>query len=133
MNKLLVLLLFLGLFTNAQSKKQIKANNIKQITSYNYITKLGKTYKIKDNYHVYNEKGYLIKEVEYNKEGKLKYVKKYYYNSDNDKIKEESFDSANKLKKTTLYEYKDGLKISKKVLDYKGNLISKKEYEYVHY
>ena len=133
MSRLLVLLLFLGLFVNAQSKKELKENKIKQITTYNYVNKLGKTYKIKDNYHVYNEKGYLVKEVEYNKEGKLKFVKKYYYNSDNDKIKEELFDNTNKLKKPTLYNYKDGLKISKKVLNAKGELISKKEFEYIHY
>ena len=127
------LFLFLGLFVNAQSKKELKENKIKQITTYNYVNKLGKTYKIKDNYRVYNEKGYLVKEVEYNKEGKLKFVKKYYYNSDSDKIKEELFDNTNKLEKTTLYNYKDGLKISKKVLNTKGDLISKKEFEYIHY
>jgi len=133
MNRLIIMFLFFGLLVNAQSKKELKQNKIKQITTYNYITKLGKTYKIKDNYRVYNEKGYLVKEVEYNKDGKLKFVKKYYYNSDNDKIKEELFDNDNKLKKTTLYKYKDGLKISKKVLNAKGVLISKKEFEYSHF
>ena len=133
MNRLIILLLFATVFVNAQSKKELKENNIKQITTYNYVTKLGKTYKIKDNYRVFNEKGYLIKEVEYNKEGKLKYVKKFYYNSDNDKTKEEYFNNSNQLEKTTLYTYKNGLKTSKKVLNAKGVLISKKEFEYEHY
>lgn len=133
MGRLIVFLLFAGLFVNAQSKKELKENNIKQITTYNYITKLGKTYKVKDKYRVFNVKGYLVKEVEYNKEGKLKFIKKYYYNSDNDKIKEELFDNAKKLEKTTLYSYKEGLKVSKKVFNGKGVLVSKKEFEYLHF
>ena len=133
MGRLIVFLLFAGLFVNAQSKKELKENKIKQITTYNYITKLGKTYKVKDKYRVFNVKGYLVKEVEYNKEGKLKFIKKYYYNSDNDKIKEELFDNAKKLEKTTLYSYKEGLKVSKKVFNGKGVLVSKKEFEYLHF
>ena len=92
---------------------------------------MGKSYKIKDSYKEYNEKGYIVKNVEYNKEGKLKDVKKYYYNSDNNKVKEELFGANKKLEKTTTYTYKNGMKLSKKVVNSKGETVSKKEYEYL--
>lgn len=133
MNKLIIIFVFIGFFANAQSKKNIKKNNIKEITTYNYVTKLAKTYKIKDNYSEYNEKGYLIKEINYNKEGKIKYTKKYYYDTDNNKIKEEVFSANNKLEKTIITTYKNGLKTSKIVKNNNGSVISKKEIEYTHF
>ncbi len=133
MNKLIIIFIFFSLISNAQSKKELKENNIKRVTTYNYITKFGKVYKLIDNYKEYNNKGYITKEVEYNKEGKLKYIKKIYYNENNKKIKEELFDRNKKIEKVTTYEYENNLKISKKVTDGKGAIISKKKYEYLKF
>jgi hypothetical protein len=133
-NKLMFFLIFLTtIVVNAQSKKDIKENNVKGITSYNYVTKLGKTTKIKDNYKEYNNKGLLIKHIEYNKEGKLKETFNYYYDSNDNKIKEEFFNEFNKLQTTTIYTHKNGLKTSKIVKNAEGAVISKKEYEITFY
>ena len=103
MNYLITSSLFIILTfqTFAQSKKEVKAHKIK--ASLTTIIENGKT--INDEKTLFDAKGNEIEKTNYNKEGTIKSIHKFKYNSDGDELEDEQFDANNKLieKKSTKY------------------------------
>ena len=95
MNHLITCSLFIILTfqTFAQSKKEVKAHKIK--ASMTTIIENGKT--INDAKTLFDAKGNEIEKTEYNKEGAIKSVHKFKYNSDGDELEDEQYDATNKL------------------------------------
>lgn len=131
--KQLFLFILLGIVIsgNAQSRKTLKDNRVKTITTWQY-DKLGE--KVKKTVKTYNQQGNLIDKKSYDKDTKkLKSHSSYKYNAQNKKTEETKYNTNGKKKKIIRYTYKNGIKIQKKVLDGNGKLKSKKVYEIVTY
>lgn len=130
-NIFLAILMGLAIYSNAQSRKTLKDNKVKTITTWRY-DKTGK--KMKETVETYDTKGNLIDKKNYDKNtGKLKSHTTYKYNPQNKKIEETSYDTNGKKKKIIRYTYQNGLKIQKEVLDGNGNPKSKKVYQITQY
>lgn len=127
-------LLFFVLFHSvvcAQSKKEIRNNNIASETTYITVVENGKQIKYKDSYVTYNTAGEKTEDVEYGKDGKVKNRKIYKYNSEG-KLTEESEYSA-KSGKTKVYKYtydEKGNKLSETEYDSSGKMVQKYVYTY---
>jgi hypothetical protein len=78
----------------------------------------------------YNDRGNVIKELDYDKSGKLDEIITYEYDVDDNKIKEVHYKSNNKLLKTNTYSYKKGLLTERKEYDENNRLISRNTYKY---
>lgn len=131
--KQLFLFILLGtvISGNAQSRKTLKDNRVKMITTWQY-DKLGK--KVKKSVKTYNQQGNLIDKKSYDKDTKkLKSHYSYQYNAQNKKTEETKYDTNGKKKKIIRYTYKNGIKTQKEVLDGNGKLKSKEVYEIVTY
>lgn len=122
--------LFLTAFVSAQSKDQIKENNIKSTTVTEYDYSSGKEIKKLESFEKFNAKGQVIELIDYDKGGKQKERIEYDYNEFNDCIEERYFGETNKLEKVYKYTYKGELKQTKEKYDSKNKLIWKKVYSY---
>jgi antitoxin component YwqK of YwqJK toxin-antitoxin module len=80
----------------------------------------------------YDVKGNVIEEITY-KQGKINKHFKYYYDSNDNKIKEEEFDSSGKITGTSEYKIENGLRTEKTVFDGNKKIKSKKFYKYTTY
>ncbi len=78
----------------------------------------------------YDERGNVIKEMDYDKSGKLTEIIIYEYDVDDNKIKEVHYKSNNKVFKTNTYSYKKGLLTERKEYDENNRLISRNTYKY---
>jgi S-adenosylmethionine hydrolase len=113
-----------------QSRKKIRELGIESITEIkvDYEDSNGK--EIMRFITVYDEQGNVIKEVDYDKTGKLTKIITCEYNEDNDKIKEVHYRPNNKPYKTLTYKYENGLISERNEYDESNRLVSKKKYIY---
>jgi S-adenosylmethionine hydrolase len=131
--KTLIFLLSLCLLTTSlfsQSRKKIRELGIESITEIkvDYEDSNGK--EIMRFVTVYDEQGNVIKEVDYDKTGKLTEIITYEYNEDNDKTKEVRYRPNKKPYKTLTYKYENGLVSERDEYDESNRLVSKKKYIY---
>jgi len=114
----------------SQSRKKIRELDIESITEVeaDYEDSNGK--EIMRFVTVYNERGNVIKEMDYDKSGKLTEIISYEYNIDDDKIKEVHYKPNNKVLKTYTYGYEKGLLTERKEYDESNRLISRNTYKY---
>jgi hypothetical protein len=131
--KTLIFALFFCLITVnlfSQSRKKIRDLGIESITEtkVDYEDSNGK--EIMRFVTVYDDKGNVIKEVDYDKTGKLTEIIAYEYNEDNDKIKETHYRPSKKPYRTLTYKYENGLITERDEYDESNRLVSKKKYIY---
>ncbi len=117
---------------NAQDKKTVKEQKIKQVTVYEEKSGKGSSEKI-ESITVFDKNGNVVEEKEFNSEGKLKKHVKTIYNENGHKIKETELDESGEIIEVTEYKYKDGLKIEKTTKNKKGEILETKRYEYSTY
>jgi hypothetical protein len=86
--------------------------------------------KLKENYTLYDMKGNILEEIEYDAAGKVKTHMKYQFDDDNNKIKEIELGPDGKTLKIIEYKYNGGLRIEKNIYDGAGKLKSKRTYQY---
>lgn len=142
---------------SAQSKKDIKNNNISSETTYITINENGKEITYKDSYTEYNDEGNVTEQTDYLKDGSIKHKETNKYNSQKKKVEETVFDAKDKTNKRTVFTYNDdnkkeseteyndsgklikqsvftynkkGFKIEKKTYDANKKLIATKKYIY---
>ncbi len=78
----------------------------------------------------YNVRGNIIKEMDYDKSGKLAEIITYEYDEDDNKIKEVHYRPNNKVVKTNTYSYKKGLLTERREYDENNKLMSRNTYKY---
>lgn len=115
---------------NAQSKSQIKDQNIKSTTIIEYDYSTGKETQKKVSFEKFNAQGLVVEYIDYDKNGKQKEKIVYSYNESGKLIEEAYYSSNNKLDKLYKYTYNNGLKQSKEKYDNNKKLVWKKVYEY---
>ena len=160
LSKFLIAVIFLlwgseGCF--AQSKKDIRKNNIKGVTEIVTEYENGKESVHNDVSKKFDKEGEVIQELNYDKNGVLKEKILTKNNKDGDKIEETIFDASGKQTKRFTYKYDSfgekieeiqydaknalltksvytsnnkGLKTERKTYDSKGKLIQAKKYTY---
>lgn len=132
MQKIIIItvLAFLSIAAQAQSKAQIKENNIKSTTVVEYDYSGGRESERKLSYERFNTRGQVIEFIDYDKTGKQKERIEYDYNDYNDCVEERFFNENNKLERVYKYTYNGELKQTKERYDARGKLIWKKVYMY---
>lgn len=89
---------------------------------------------IKELKQEFDDRGNIIKEFDYNKEGELKHYEVYAYNASNLKTSETRFDPKGKIIHKFTYEYNSrGDKTVKFIYNDKNQLVKKKIYAYEYY
>jgi len=78
----------------------------------------------------YDKRGNIIKELDYDKSGKLTEIITYEYNEDDNKIKEIHYKPNNTIIKTYTYNYEKGLLTERKEYDKNNKLVSRNTYKY---
>ena len=114
----------------SQSRKKIVNLGIESVTivTEDYEDSNGKE-SIK-SVTVFDKKGNVIEEKNYDKTGNFQERITYKYNQDNDKIKETRFNRNDKVDESFTYKYENGLIIERCKYDASNRLISKKKYVY---
>jgi hypothetical protein len=121
------LLLFFTAPAFAQSKKSIKKNGVRSVS----IVDLENGRNLNSHRVVYNKDGEMVEETDYDKEGNLKWVKKYKYNGDGDVIEEEENDTKNNKVEKHVYKYSSlGEKTEEQVWDGTGKIVKTHYYAY---
>lgn len=154
---LMIVLPLLGIESFAQSKKDIRKNNIKGLTEVVTEYENGKEITHNDVAKKFDKQGEVIQEVNYDRNGALKEKIVTKNNKDGDKIEEIFYDANGKQSKRFTYKYDSfgekteeiqydaknvlltksvysnnnkGLKAERKTYDAKGKLIQLKKYVY---
>ncbi|MEI6123071.1 MAG: hypothetical protein WCQ95_05515 [Bacteroidota bacterium] len=162
MNRVVVLFvsLIVTVSLQAQSKKELKANNIKSITVWQADAKTDKADGYKESYEEYDKNGRTIVKIEYNKDGSIirketakfdaygnkieetiyntkenakdnKNEKRTYkFNANNDKTEEVEYNAGVLVKKTIFSYNANGNKSTEMVYDASGKLTKKITYSY---
>lgn len=125
--KQIVTIVFLIISISVFSQK------VKTETIYKYEMKGQKEIKKKLSEKTYDQKGNKIKEVSYTDNEEINKTKLFSFDSDNNLIEEKTLDKKGKTLKIITYEYKNGNKIHKTVIDADSLIKSKKEYTYTFY
>ncbi len=111
---LIIVLLISCLFCQAQKKKDIRKAGIKTITT----TETQGTKSFNDSKVTYDANGNMTEEINYDKEGNLKSIKKFKYNKDGHLIEETEYDEKKDLKEVRLTKYNSlGEKTEEQYLD----------------
>jgi len=127
---LLLLLIVSTAQLDAQNRKERDSLGITEISYFDvdWLDSDGKEYL--DRIERFDERGELIEEIDYYKDGKIKLHIQYVYDGKL-LMKEIYFDNKGDLDKTYTYEYDaEGLKISKKYFDKKNRIYKEKRYRY---
>lgn len=116
----------------AKSQSAQPDNKIKSIvvTEEKYDMLVKKQYK--DSETFYDSRGNISESITY-KLGKVDKHFKYFYDSENNKIKEEEYDPSGRIKESSEYKYANGLRTEKTVFDQNKKMKSKKIYTYTTY
>lgn len=127
-----LLIMVLGISLAAECQNPVEMKKIKSIivTAEKQDMIVKKQFTESETY--YDVKGNVIEEITY-KQGKINKHFKYYYNSEDIKIKEEEFDSSGKITETSEYKIENGLRTEKTVFDNNKKIKSKKFYKYTTY
>ncbi len=86
--------------------------------------------QLKESETYYDQKGNILEDIKYNKEGKISSHFKYQYDNDGNKIHEEEYDPSGRLIEYSDYRYEKGLRVEKLVYDANKKLKLKKVYQY---
>jgi antitoxin component YwqK of YwqJK toxin-antitoxin module len=78
----------------------------------------------------YDNRGNVIKELDYDKSGNLTEIITYEYNEDDNKTKEIHYKPNNTILNTFIYSYDKGLLTERKEYDKNNKLISRNTYKY---
>ncbi len=115
----------------SQSRNEVRDLNIESVTEIevDYEDSNGKETVRFETF--FNDRGNVIKELDYDKSGKLTEIITYEYDVDDNKIKEVHYKPNNKVIKTNTYSYKKGLLTERKEYDENDRLISRNTYKYV--
>lgn len=109
---------------------QTKKRDIKTVTEYNNTFEKGGFGKVLDRIYEYDEKGNVLKDSEYNKEGDLKGYTVCTYKG-KDKLTEIEYDSKGKVVRKVVNTYnEEGLKLTETEYDAKGTVVEKHVYSY---
>ena len=154
---LMIVLPFIWMESFAQSKKEIRKNNIKGVSEVITEYENGKESTHNDVSKKFDKEGEVIQEINYDKNGVLKEKILTKNNKDGDKIEEIIYDANSKQSLRYTYKYNNfgekteeiqydaknavltksvylnnskGLKAEKKTYDAKGKLIQIKKYNY---
>jgi hypothetical protein len=112
---------------NAQSKKAIKKNNVRSVN----IIDLENGRNLNSHRVLYNKDGEMTEETDYDKEGNLKWIKKYKYNGEGDVTEEEENDIKNNKLEKHIYKYNSlGEKTEEQVWDGSGKIVKTHYYTY---
>lgn len=90
---LIILFVLFQLSVYSQSKKEVKKHKIK--ASAVSVIENGKT--IQESKTIFDANGNEVETTDYNKDGTIKVIHKYKYNSEGDEIQDDEYDSNNKL------------------------------------
>jgi hypothetical protein len=150
---IILLLLSMNIFCFSQKKKEIKNFGIKTIK----ITETKNEKILNDETTIYNDKGEVAEEINYDKQGVLKSTVKYKYNLKGNVTEETEYDDKNMIKEIKQFKYdkfnrkteelvtdknnrilkkitysfnNNGFKTERKTFDSLNNLISTKNYSY---
>ena len=132
--KYTILLIFtLPVAVQAQSKKEVIANQIKYYVEkeIDYENGLNKERIIKESW--YNKEGQLIEFKDWDKDGDPKIWEKYKYNADNTLKEKEEFNKKGEFKGKVIYHYENGILLKKSYFDRKLRLKKEKVYEFETY
>lgn len=131
---ILLSLLIMHFFALGQSKKEIIKYQLKSKTEHKADYKDGNGKMLLDEVHVYDKRGNVIQEINYDADGKLKEEIKYFFNSENLLEREEYYNSKGKLTRKIIYTYNEkGFKTTKKEFNDKDKLLIEKTYTYEYY
>lgn len=132
-------ILFAGMIFS-QKKKEIKKHGIKAITVTEVkISNVGEvatedavTAKaIMDEKNIYDKEGRLAEHYKYGKDGALKAIVRYKYNTEDDVIEEAEYDDKNNLKEKQTVKYnKLGEKTEELITDKDGKQVKRHTYSY---
>jgi len=124
------LLLFATLSLSAQSKKKIRESEIQEKVTWKIDYIGGQEVKRKEKNEKFTTSGEIAEYIEYENDGTTKSHIKYVYSAEDNLLKEIYLDKSNATMQTIEYSYNGKLKTEKRTLNAKGQLISKKIYEY---
>ena len=133
MKKLVLLFAVIFAFsfdTFAQSRKKVVNLGIESVTEVKVDYEESNGNETIRNITIFDNKGNVIEEKEYDKTGKLEKRTTYEYNQDNDKIKETRYKANNKVEEILTYKYENELIVERCKYDASKRLISKKKYIY---
>ncbi|MFH1320177.1 MAG: hypothetical protein ABII90_05920 [Bacteroidota bacterium] len=118
----------------AQSKKNIKKNQVISKTEWKYIYDKGNETKYKSAYIMYDKQGNILEEITYNPDGTIIQKDAFKYNSDDDKTVEVRYNSDGSIQRKRIYKnYENGFWTERLTYDAKGNIIEKIKREYKYY
>ena len=127
---ILTILMLTVLSLSGQSKKKIRESEIQVKTTWKIDYIEGQEIKWKEKEETFTTSGEISEYIEYDSDGSTKSHIKYTYSQDDNLLKEISLNKKGALEQTIEYYYKGKLKTEKRTLNAKGQLISKKIFEY---
>jgi glycogen debranching enzyme len=130
-NILSLLLIFISLFSFAQSKKDIRNNKIASETAMITVTENGKEITYKDSYTIYDKNGNVIEQTEFNRDGSIKNKETNKFDANKNKIETTEYNEKDKTTTKTTFVYdKNDNKILETEYDGKGKIIRQSAYIY---
>jgi hypothetical protein len=133
MNRILALIMLVGMCSvniQAQKKKSAARNNLKKVVEYEQKFDKLSNKPVKETETMFDEKGNIIEEIEYD-EDKISSHKKYVYDENGNKAKEMELNAAGKITKTIEYKYdSEDRKIKEIETDASGKPYKISEYKY---
>jgi antitoxin component YwqK of YwqJK toxin-antitoxin module len=129
MRSLLLISLILGPFFSVTGQSYEPKKKVKSMLILDEKHDMLFSKTVKDYEAWYDNHGNIIEEINY-KQGKVSKHFKYYYDSDDNKIKEEEFNASGKMIEWSEYKIEDGLRVEKIVYDNNNKIKSRKIYQY---
>lgn len=111
----------------SQSGKEVKAKQIITKETWDYTNSKS---KFLETVEKFDKEGNLIEEIKYNPDRSIRKHTKWTYTENNDKLSETEYDEKGQVISRKEYEYEGSLRISRKEYDEKGKLISWKIYKF---
>lgn len=127
---ILAILLLTTVSLSAQSKKKIRESDIQSKITWKVDYVSGQEVKHKEKEEKFTTSGEIAEYIEYEVDGSIKSHTKYVYSAEDILIKEINLDKNGAIDQTIEYVYSGKLKTEKRTLNAKGQIISKKVYEY---
>lgn len=115
----------------SQKKKELVSENISSKIEWKIDYKNGIEHKYKESEHLFDQKGNVLLEKEFNEKGQLTKHTEYQYNKDGNVIVELHYNAKKQLLKREEFLYKGSLKYEKRTFGVDKKLKSKKIYDYI--
>jgi YD repeat-containing protein len=131
---ILCLLPIFGLSSFAQlSQKEAANKKIKTVEEWETDLRVRKPKAIQESYSSYDLAGNLLEIIERDNTGVITLHEKYKYDKDGNKTEETQLNSEGEIKKRHVYEFQNGLRISRKTYNKDGQIIGEKKYVYKYH